>query len=648
MPSDKDDTVKSLSGLDPSLAEDLRELSNEEFAHLQKMLQSMHEGDTSRVKAFLAQDYEEAVVPIERFINDDKYLGRPLKSPQGDSLVYEYWHRALTKIANSNAIEIILTGPIGSGKSTVVDIYMAYIMHQMLCLKDPFDYYELVRAQPISLLFFSLSKDLSGVGLFKGFMELITSSPWFKERGVLTGGHRNQILRFPHKNIDYTLGSPRMPGQGIVGRNVIAGGLDEISEVTSAKELEKGSNQDFAGMKSLQIYEKVARRMESRFLQGGRQPGKLFLVSSKQDQAAFIERYIEKVKGSPHVLIFDDPIWEIKPKKNFSGITFDVAVGDEFKDSFIMKEDDDVDELEEQGYDVIEVPEEYRRSFDLDVNGALRDIAGISAASTRQSKLIARADYLKRCINPDLSHPFTKKIIYLSNERGDDTGIEDYFIMRDEFRTSPYRFIHVDLGLNGDAAGMSMCHVKGVKEVEKQMEDGTFLNMRDHIVRFDFTVRIKNVQGADIPFWKIRRFIIYLRRMKVRIAMITFDGWQSIDARQLLEHAGFTTELLSMDKNDGPYMVYRNAVYEERAEYYEYEPLITESKELIHMRRKKKVDHPIEGSKDVSDSAAGCLYKALEAAGNQPSPEKTVSALREMESRKAGGMDPKWWLRDLL
>ncbi len=633
--------------LDPTLASEIAQLDANERRYLRAMLQKLEQGDPSTLKAFLEKDYDEAPVSIERFIEDDEYLGEILKAPNGSSLVYDYWHRALKMIANSNAVEVILTGPIGSGKSTIVDIYMAYILHCMLCLRDPFEYYQLVRAQPITLLFFSLSKDLSSVGLFKGFMELLLHSPWFRKRGVLGGGVKNQILRFPHKNIDYSLGAPKVPGQGIVGRNVIAGGLDEISEVTSAKEIEAGASQDFAGTKALQIYEKVARRMESRFLQGGRQPGKLFLVSSKQDEAAFIERYVEKVKGSPHVLIFDDPIWEIKPKKMFSGVTFPVAIGDKYRESRIMVEDDNEDELESQGYDVIYVPIEFKRSFELDVNGALRDIAGISSSTTRRSKLIPRAEYLKRCIHPELHHPFTDQVVYLSNERDDKTGIEDYFKMDDAFTTSPYRYIHVDLGLNGDAAGISMCHLNRMRDVERVMEDGTTLTMRDHVVRFDFMLQIRNSLGADIPFWKIRRFILFLRKRKVKIALITFDGWQSVDCRQLLEQANFETELLSIDKNDVPYVTFRNAIYEERVEWYEYAPMIDEASELEHLRRKKKVDHPNEGSKDVSDSGAGALFTALNHAGQQPAPEKTVEALKAMQHERTGGLDPKWWLKDI-
>ena len=192
-----------------------------------------------------------------------------------------------------------------------------------------------------------------------------------------------------------------------------------------------------------------------------------------------------------------------------------------------------------------------------------------------------------------------------------------------------------------------MCHLNHMKDIERMMEDGTILTMRDNVVRFDFMLQIRNSTGAAIPFWKIRRFIVYLRKKKVRIGCITFDGWQSVDCRQLLEHADFETDLLSLDRNDIPYVTFRNAVYEERVEWYDYAPMFTEASELEHLRRKKKVDHPHEGSKDVSDSGAGALFMALKNAGQQPAPEKTVEALKAMQVARTGIRDPNWWMEEI-
>lgn len=576
-----------MADLNNEILAEIRKLPKAEQQELSKILQSLGSGDTSKLRSFLQEDYVEQPVSISQFIHDDRYMARPLTDDQGGFLIYPYWEDKLRLIYESDAVEVIFTGPIGGGKSTIMDICMAYDLHSILCLRDPFGYYNLVRAQPITFLFFSISKDLSNVGLFKGFSQMLLKSPWFTERGTISGS-RNQTVIFPQHNVEYSLGSPKVAGQGITGKNIISGGLDEISAIGSSKEQE--GNVDFSEMKGLEVYQNVKRRIESRFLQHGMQPGRLYLASSKQDDAAFLERYIEKVKGSRKVIIFDDPLWEIKPRDYFSGETFVVAVGDRFRESKVLEKNDNAEEFETKGYDIIEPPIEFLESFRFDVNGALRDIAGISSSSTRRSKLIPRAEYLKRCIKPGLIHPFSSEVVYLAEE--DEIGIEDYFQLRDEFLSPRPRFIHVDLALNGDACGMAMCHVSGRKIVDRIMGDGTITKMADDIVRYDFVVQIRNMEGSEIPFWKIRRFVLWLYAKGVKIEFVTFDGWQSIDSQQLLNRAGIPSDVLSLDKNDGPYVTWRTAVYEERVEYYEYPIFMKEAADLEHNRRKKKVDHP--------------------------------------------------------
>lgn len=636
-----------LEEVETLLQSEVSELNSEERKYLFRVLQDLKGGKAEAVKAFFETDYDETPVSVDQFLDDPRYLGRSLVGKDGVHLIYPYWRDALRLIFNSTVTEVIFTGPIGSGKSHTIEVGLAYILHQVLCLRDPFPYYQMTPTSPMVLLFFSLSLDLSSSSLYRGFQNLLLNSPWFRERGTIVG-KVYQSVQFTSRNIEYSVGSPRKAGHGITGKNVLAGGLDEISEVATSGELEAGANTSFTELKAMKVYQSVARRMKSRFEQGGRMPGKLFLASSKQDEAAFLERYIDKIKGDSQVMIFDDPIWEIKPKRFYpSGKTFALAVGDRFHESRVLESDEDEEEVIAQGYDIIYPPIELKRDFDLDPTGALRDHAGVSASMSRRSKLIARSEYLDGCIIPGLEHPFSADVL-LGEKDDDKLGIEDYFEWKNEFASSSYRYIHVDLALNGCAAGMAMCHRSGVKSVERTDDDGVSVIMRDTVVRYDFMVQIRNLKGDNIPFWKIRRFILYLRKRGVRVACVTFDGWQSVDCRQLLGRAGVTADLLSIDKNDIPYVTLRNAVYESRVEYYRYPPFMREAAELEHNRVKKKVNHP-EGegfSKDVSDAAAGCLFKCLEE-GGQPEPQKSVDVLEGILKKSVGPVDPNWWLKDI-
>lgn len=639
-------------GVSDDLLKELDKLDPDEARALGDVLRALGKGDRSKVRSLLETDYLQQPVSIDQFLDDERYMARALWDPERNrSKIYPYWREKLKLVFEGDPVhEIITTGPIGSGKSLFLDVALAYMVHgDVLCLKDPFAYYDLVRAQPISFLFFSLSKDLSQVGLFRGFCELLLASPWFLERGTVSG-NRYKVINFPSYNLEWSLGAPKMAGQGITGRNILGGALDEISEVTNPKERERDlvavGDSDFKQMRALNVYQATKRRIESRFMKGSYQPGKLFLASSKQDEAAFLEQYVERVKGNPGVLIFDDPLWEIKPKENYSGKTFVVAVGDRFRASKVLESDDDENEYEVKNFDLIDVPVEHKPAFDFDVDGAIKDIAGISSTRTRRSKLIPRSEYLVRCVDDTLEHPFTKDTIELSED--DDIGLEDYFKeeMLGRMLTEHERSLHIDLAKNGDAAGVAMCHSPGRKVVDRVEKDGTVTRLSDDIVRFDFMVQVVNMAGSEIPFWKIRRFVLWLVGKGVKIVMVTTDGWQSVDTQQLLHRAGIEAEVLSLDKTHDQYVSLRNLFYEERAQHSGHPVFMKEAEELEHNRIKKKVDHPYSGSKDVADAACGCAWKCAAGKEADPETEKQVEVMKQMaeELDPTGGLNRDWWL----
>ncbi len=625
--------------------EDLRALPPSQRDEVLKAILDLSEGKPDLFKSLILRDFEEPPVDILTFIDDPKYLGGSLVDRSGKSKVYPYWRDALVEIFKSGCTQIVLTGPIGGGKSTLIDICMCFHAYYTVNLRDPFEFYGMVRAEPIAFLFFSITKDLSQVGLYKGFMELLTNSPWFKERGTLRGT-KDQWLDFSHRNIQWTLGSPKIPGYGIVGKNIISGGLDEISEITTVKEIESGESLDLVSMKALKIFRQVDRRMSSRFQRVGVMPGKLYLASSKQDKAAFLEQYVEQVKNRPDVLIFDDPLWVIQPKARFSGKFFSVGVGDRFKTSLILPPGSDEAKYKSDGYDVLEVPVEYKSAFELDINGALCDIAGISSAGGQRSKLIAHPEYLMRCVDTGLLCPFSVETVYLSEH--DEEGIEEYFKIWDGLKTPHPRFAHIDLSINGDSGGMALGHVSGVKKIDRTSEDGTQVSMQDLIFTVDFMIQLRNLEGSHLPFWKIRRFLLYLRKLGVNIVWVTLDGFQSEDSQQLLRRAEIQSDTLSIDRDDKPYLHLRSAVVEERMRYYKYSVFLQEAASLEHHRRAKKVDHPQGGSKDVADCVAGILTQSMRNPVEAPQTGKMVDSLKEItKSMRGGGLDANWWMKEI-
>ena len=110
--------------------------------------------------------------------------------------------------------------------------------------------------------------------------------------------------------------------------------------------------------------------------------GFIFLISSKNTEQDFLDTYIQSMKGSKSIIVIDEPVYNIKPPETYLGTRFKVAVGDKTKESYIIKDEDNIQEVVDRGYRIIEVPIEYRVAFEQDINDALKDIAGISAVST--------------------------------------------------------------------------------------------------------------------------------------------------------------------------------------------------------------------------------------------------------------------------
>ena len=138
--------------------EQLEKLSPEERKLALEILeQYANKGSSDIFNNLVYNDYEEIPVDIETFLTDKNYLGNGLIDPDGRFTVFPFWVETLKKIFpnayETNYNTLILTGSIGTGKSFMAVLCMLYLLHRMLCLKDPYTYYGL---QPIDKITFSL------------------------------------------------------------------------------------------------------------------------------------------------------------------------------------------------------------------------------------------------------------------------------------------------------------------------------------------------------------------------------------------------------------------------------------------------------------------------------------------------------------
>lgn len=183
--------------------EELNSLTDQEREILLNMVNELTTyGASNTLKSLWYEDYDEIPVDIDTFIDDPRYLGNAL----GDT-VYPFWRDVLRKLFAPGAkyFECVLTGAIGLGKTTIADIGLAYMLHKLLCLKNPPSFYGLSKMSIMTINFFNVTLDLSYGVAYKKFQAMLQSSPWFLEHGTLAGSKNPTYI--PGKNIQLIVGS---------------------------------------------------------------------------------------------------------------------------------------------------------------------------------------------------------------------------------------------------------------------------------------------------------------------------------------------------------------------------------------------------------------------------------------------------------
>lgn len=603
--------------------------------------------DLSPIENLYQVDYDEIPVSIDEFLTNDRYLGKVFKN---GSLIYPFWRNQLHDIYHNNpdkSWEICITGAIGLGKSTIASIALMYSLYRTLCLKDPQSFYNLTQNSPIVFGCLNLTIDLAYSGLYTMIVEAIKMSEWFCERVDIRGKYEYTIT-FPN-NIQLICGSN---SSHFIGKNVLFAILDEVNFRNAPKDSKNSI---------LNIYRGIRRRMESRFLKQGRIPGFLFLISSKNSDQDFMDQYIQSLRFNKSTIVIDKAVYEVKPPETYVGEKFKVAVGDKSKASYLIRDDENLQEVIDKGYRIIEVPVEYRVAFEQDINDALKDISGISAVST--SKLIPYAGRIDLCFDKKRKSPFFVEEIQLGLDSIDDIKdyLDDLSILRRDLQKP--RFAHVDIGLKGDRLGLGIVHSSKSITIDRYTATGAIDKVSEQEYEVDLYLAIKALPGSEIPLFKVREFLLWLHSyIGYQFKKITYDGFQSADSIQLLKTAGLPAELLSVDRSDIPYLNLRSCILEQRLVSYYHSIVMEELQDLEYDRKAKKVDHPIvkydgsPGSKDVSDALCGAVYNAQEyyskLKGNHVAQNTNVnaalSAIQKLNNIRRLGMEQEddWILRD--
>lgn len=176
-------------------------------------------GESEVLKELLDSDYAETPADISTFLHDKKYLGNALYDQEGRFTLFPYWEEKLKEVFPDRFTTayntIILTGAIGLGKSTVAVICLLYMLHRLLCLKDPYLYYGLQPIDKISISLMNITlENAKGVALDK-MNQMILSSEWFLAHGQMSGV--SNLMFVPDKHIELITASSN---NQVIGRAI--------------------------------------------------------------------------------------------------------------------------------------------------------------------------------------------------------------------------------------------------------------------------------------------------------------------------------------------------------------------------------------------------------------------------------------------
>ena len=527
--------------------------------------------------------YKWQPVDIRQFICDPYYLGK-------EQEIYPAVLDAAEELNNGSYVEAILTGGIGSGKTTLALYTNAYQLYRLSCMRNPHRVYNLDPSSEILLIFQSITKILAQGVDYQRFRHMIEGSPYFAQHYPFNKKIESKLVFNNRVEVHPVSGSET----AAIGQNVMGGLIDELNYMAlvekSKTAVDKGTYDQ-----AVAVYNSIARRRKSRFMENGRLPGVLCLVSSKKYPGQFTDQKMEEAKSDPTIFVYDKRVWDIKPDDYGNLGWFRVFMGDLTRKPRILDTDEEVTD-EDRTNLLVSVPEEYRTEFEKDVINALREIAGCST--------LARHPFFLE-VNK-VNDAFKKEHRSIFSQSPVDFVLTRLTILKSAiFNGELPRFVHIDLALTGDSAGMAIGTVTGFKDVSVDKLHPAFMPE----IWIDGVLEIRAPRNSEIMFSKIREVLLALQKMGMRLHWVTFDQFQSSDSQQILRQWGMLTGHQSMDDVPcRPYDFTKTAVYESRLNMPSHPHLQKEMLMLEKDTRTGKVDHPPGGSKDCADALAGVVY----------------------------------------
>lgn len=588
-------------------------VGNRMFAEMYRtaIRKQLTEGDSS-LFTFMA-NLERTPVGIEEFIDSPEFLGSTDLTlwPEVRKTIVEInnnWWKGLGFGAHDEAT---LMGATGTGKTSIAIVTTIYHLYLLSCLMNPQALYGFPKATSIVFAIMGAKPRVVNKVIYLPMRKLIENMPYFQKHFMPDKLIESEMY-FAEKNI--RVAQAGGDEDAILGEAIIGGIIDEINfmnVVQRSKKAEVSTGRAGLYDQAQQVHSTMQRRKKGRFTRPGPMLGLVIASSSTKYRGDFTDRhkaFVEK-HGIKSCYIYNKRQFDVVPQERFSGKTFRLVIGNDIHHDTRVLNDD---EVVPNGAWVESVPIEYIDDFRKKPYDALRDVMGVSHN--------ALAPFIK-----------TRHKIYECVEAGKEMGLEsilvrDHVILGEhgmpQVKQGVYcanpsrpRYVHIDLSRNADRCGIAMLRFDGMREVARSSKgkDDTPMKELLPVAVVEMSCSIAPDANNEIDVAEVRAFVKHLRtKYGYPIRGVSYDGVDSRESIQAWRKDGMRATMVSVDRTSVPYKQLRDAMYDTRIILQNDDEVLSEILDLEYDEDKDKVDHSVNGSKDVSDAICGAYTNMLE------------------------------------
>lgn len=552
--------------------------------------------------------FEEEPASLKTFLYDKDYMKLPRLSQiqedivergsqiyKRETLVSLYGEEEARRLEKLTTRDVFLLLGKGSGKDFISQITCLYIVHKLLCLKDPADYYGKPEGDSIDIVNMAINANQAKRVFFDGLVTRLKRCNWFRGKYE----PRRDDVAFD-KNIN--LFSMHSSYEAAEGLNILVAVLDELDGFTVEGQ-------------AAAIYKALSGTVSSRFSDNG----KVVVLSFPRKKDGFM---MEK---------YDDAVLEkdVHEFEHTFKLKEDLPDGTPGNELTVHWTEETVTGYRYDNFYALKAPTfrvnptkkitDYKRDFMDDLDDTLMRVcanppdADQNAFFRNHSRITAAFSFPNGWYNDEVDVAENKKTKY---------------------------YIHADLARQHDRAAVSMAHVEGMQTVDFG-EDMT--EMKPAVV-VDLLRYWTPRKTEDINLVEIRDFILELCS-KYNVARVTFDQWGSYDMIRYLNRHGVHAEKFSLARPE--YNEFQLAINESRLQGPADEELIKELKNLVIVGVNGRVDHKPGFHNDLTEAVCGATVDAIRNATRSThgarilTPEDIADRLRQAEHLERANMQEK-------